>query len=163
MGTLQQDVLYSMRERVNVEAGERMMSCAGMQRLREECEPYWQSVCNTVAVAKAMGGYVPVDYTRPKGCPDYCGRMKARVLVDGVPCTPYVRMVRNARATLAQAYYKDVGMVNCQPSILAQKLRMHDIACPHLDLCVAKRSEMISMVSAACGVDRAQPRTSSLV
>ena len=71
MGTLQQDVLYSMRERVDVEAGERMMSCAGMQRLREECEPYWQSVCNTVAVTKAMGGYVPVDYTRPKGCPDH--------------------------------------------------------------------------------------------
>ena len=46
-------------------------------------------------------------------------------------------MVRNARATLAQAYNKDVGMVNCQPSILAQKLRMHDIACPHQDLYVA--------------------------
>ena len=148
------DVLYTLRERVDVEAGERMLASAGMRRLREDCEPYWQSVCNTLAVAKATGGYVTVVYSRPSGCPDYYGRMKANVAVQGVPCTPYVRMVRDARATMAGAHYVDVDMVNCQPAILAQKLRMHDVPCPLLDGYVTRRAEAIAEVSEACGVDR---------
>ena len=145
-------VLYTLKERVCVEAGERMLRSPGMQRLQMESEPYWQSICNAIYIAKATGGHIPVDYTRPPECPDYYGRMKVAAATDGVPCTPYVRMLRQARAVLAAPYYVDVDMVNCQPCIFAQKLKLHDIACPLLDRYVADRGACLEDVKRACGV-----------
>ena len=149
-----QDVLYSLQERVDVKVGDRLLASKGMRELRLESEGYWQSICNLVCVAKTLGGFIPVDYSRPSSCPDYYGRMKATCCVDGVPCTPYVRLVRQARAILAGAYYTDVDMVNCQPSIMSQKLRILDIPCPLLDHYVSDREKCIQEVVSSCKVDR---------
>ena len=147
----QDDVLYQLHERVDLAAAERLLASAGMRQLRVKSEAYWQSICNTVSVARALGGYVPVDYTRPSGCPDFYGRMRASVAVDGLPSVPYVRMVRGARAALAAPFYVDVDMVNCQPRLLAQKLALHEIACPHLDRYIAAREASITEVDVSCG------------
>jgi hypothetical protein len=148
-------VMFALKERVDLEACEKMLASAGMNKLRGDCEYYWKTLCNTYSVAKALGGYLPVEYTRPSVHPDFYGRMKADVVADGLTCTPYVRMMRDARAVMAGAYYFDVDMVNCQPTILAQKLAMHNIACPLLDRYVKERRACIAKVQTACGVDGA--------
>ena len=144
--------LYVLKERVSEEAGERLLQSRGMRELKRESEPYWQSICNTISIAKALGGHLTVSYTRPPESPDYYGRMKVCAMTEGAHCTPYVRMLRQARAVLAAPYYVDVDMVNCQPSIFAQKLKMHDIACPILDRYVSDRTGSLAEVQAACGV-----------
>ncbi len=108
---------------------------------------------DTVTVARATGGYVTVQYYLAEQQEGF-GRMKAHVAASGVGCVPFVRMRRVARAQLAASRYHDVDMVNCQPAILAQRLEMYAIPCPHLSRYVADREASIAEVVSACGVDR---------
>lgn len=144
---------FELLERVDVAAGESLLRSAGYGRLRETNEPMWRSLWETMSMAKALGGSLPVRYYMHEAQEGF-GRMKSEVMVTGVLAVPYVRMLREARAVLASAYYWDVDMANCQPWLLEQKLGQYKIPCPSLSRYVAHRDACILEVMTGCGVSR---------
>ena len=133
---------FTLWERVDVEAGERLLHSNGRAAVEaaynaRRKEPVdvappaaecgtpaehqrswldWSAVRQTVQLAKLLGGGLPVKYYRPEGAKDI-GRYRARVAVD-MSCPgaaagmPYVYMVREVRAVLAARWYWDVDVTN---------------------------------------------------
>lgn len=117
-------------------------------------EAYVRHIVETLSVGKALGGYLPVMYYLDS-CQDGFGRMKAEVQVDGTRhLLPYVYLQREVRGHLASRYYWDVDLVNCQPSIMLQRLDLLDIPCPLLNRYVNHRKESLEEVQTACQVSR---------
>ena len=159
-GGSQRKVYFELHERVNVDAGERLDGSQGMEKLKqtsqETGDQTYQRIMNTVGVAKGLGGFLPVRYYLHEAQEGY-GRMKCEVMVDGVSVMPYVHMMREVRAHLAEKYYWDVDMVNCQPSLLKQvldKAGPQPIPCPLLARYVCNREACLKEVVESCKVSR---------
>lgn len=146
-----------MRERVWAEGAERMLRSEGFARLREENNGQWSSINATVNLSKALGGYMPVRYYMHEAQEGF-GRLKSEVMVKGMRPMPYVRMRKEARASMASEYYWDVDMENCQASLLEQKLRQYKIACPMLTRYVEAREASVKEVMEASGVRREEAK-----
>lgn len=152
-------VHFDLRERVNVVLGQRLEGSVGMLELRHRVrddgggEDLHQRVLDTLGLANALGGYLPVRYYMHESQEGY-GRMKCEVMVKGISAIPYVHMKREIRAVLAAEYYWDIDMVNCQPALLRQKLEEIGIECPLLDKYVRQRDACLQEVMDGCGVTR---------
>ena len=149
--------MFQLRERVSLAGAETLLRSEGFAKLRETNETTWSAINTTVSLAKALGGYVPVRYYMHEAQEGF-GRMKSEVMVKGMRPLPYVRMQRAARAALASEYYWDVDMENCQPSLLEQKLRQYNIACPNLTRYVSARDASLHEVMSRCGVTREEAK-----
>ena len=151
--------VLDLLERFDVSA--RLEGSVEMERLRllmlSDCDSTYKRVFDTIGVAKALGGYLPVRYYMTDNQEGF-GRMKCEVLVEGISAIPYVHMKREIRAHLASEYYWDVDMVNCQPSLFKQLLDSADIPCPLLEKYVLHRDECLNEVMAMCGVTRDQAK-----
>ena len=146
--------LYELRERVDVASGHRLLRSAAMADLKLSDATTWTAIRDSIALATSLGGHLPVQYYKTAD-QEGLGRMKSRVMTTGFnTCIPFVRMKREARAHLASAYYRDVDIVNCHPSILAQRLEIDSIPCPLLNDYVDRRDECINEVMQACRVSR---------
>ncbi len=146
-------VVFELQEHLDLRAAAQMLGSTAMRALKETDAAAWKALSDTVAVARVTGGALSVRYYKDDQQEGF-GRMKARVEATGVGCIPFVHMRRAPRAQLAASRYYDVDMVNCQPSILAQKLESHRIPCPLLSRYVADRKNAIDEVSCCCRVDR---------
>jgi hypothetical protein len=124
-----------------------------MEALRSADSAYHKRIMDSVSLAKALGGYLPVRYYMHEAQEGY-GRMKCQVLVEGLHAIPFVHMKREVRAHLASAYYWDIDMVNCQPCIFRQKLARVGVASPLLDRYVVEREASLNQVMRTCSVAR---------
>jgi hypothetical protein len=147
------DIKYQYQELVDVSKCELVSGSPAMMRKSKEDPAAWNGLVNTMSVAKALGGYIPVTYYLLESQEGW-GRMRAEVMVDGLSAVPYVYMQRAVRGHLAARNYWDVDMVNCQPTILQQRLDLLDIPCPLLSRYVADREGCLEDVQKACGVSR---------
>ena len=152
-------VYFDLRERVDVELGQRLEGSVGMSELRRVArddgggEDAHQRILDTLGLASALGGHLPVRYYMHESQEGY-GRMRSQVMVDGISAIPYVHMKREVRAVLAGQFYWDVDMVNCQPSLLRQKFEEMGIQCPLLDKYVQQRDQCLQEIVEFCGVTR---------
>jgi hypothetical protein len=134
-----------------VEAGKRVVRSAAYARAKA-ADPSWPDYAALVAVAEALGGSVPVEYTRP----GRFGRFVGRVRVENGPDLPTAsRMKREIRAHLAAAHYLDLDMVfnnGAHPTILLQTLQHEGLAdsAPCLSRYVHDREECLREVVDAC-------------
>ena len=80
-------------------------------------------------------------------------------MVEGMQPTPYVRMIKEARAVLASKYYWDVDMVNRHPDLLSQQLAKYNIACPLLSRYISSREQSVQQVMDACQVTRDEAKS----
>ena len=143
-----------------MQAARHLLASPGMRRWREANEHAWRAIVDTIAVAGALGGHLPVRYYMHETKEGF-GRRKSMVMVDGefaTACVPYVRMMRAVRTVLAGALYWDVDMVNCQPCLLRQRLVQHGIPCPLLTRYVEGREACLLEVQQAACKACADPR-----
>ena len=145
------NTMFELRERIDVTVD--ISRSKHMVTMHRESESLHKAVLDTIGVAKSLGGYLPVRYYLDESQEGF-GRMKTEVIVKGLRVIPYVHMKREIRAHLAGEHYYDVDMVNCQPSLLRQKLELSGISCPLLDKYVSGRDACLSEVAASCKVSR---------
>jgi hypothetical protein len=153
--------LFLLREKVDLDAAALLDGSRQMELLRQNMSVHgdgtYKRLLDTIGIARALGGYLPVRYFMRETQEGF-GRMKCEVFVEGITATPYVHMKREVRAHLARKYYWDVDMVNCQPSLLRQKLGKCGIECPLLDKYVSTRDACLHEVTTSCGVTRDQAK-----
>lgn len=151
------DIIYEFRELIDPSLCERICKSPAIEEKLaagdDETTVYIQQIVETLSVGKALGGYLPVCYYLD-GDQEGFGRMKAEVQVEGARLLPYVYIQREIRGHLASKYYWDVDMVNCQPTILLQRLDVLDIESPLLKQYVEKRQQCLEEVQTACKVSR---------
>jgi hypothetical protein len=154
-----QEVQYVLHEVLDMEAGERLChSLPLLEKLQSEdleIRSKAQAIIHTVDLARSLGGYLPVQYYQDS-IQEGFGRMKAMVMVDGTNAVPFMRMQREVRGHLAYKSYWDVDMVNCQPTLLLQRLEVMDIPAPLLQRYVQNREDCIKEVQVATGASRDQ-------
>lgn len=138
---------------MNVASGMRLVGSVAMEGLRTRDAAGHKRIMDSISLANALGGYIPVRYYMHESQEGY-GRMKCQVLADGLHAVPFVHMKREVRAHLAEAYYWDVDMANCQPRLFKQKLDQLGVACPLLETYVAQRESCLREVMQACNVER---------
>jgi hypothetical protein len=95
-------------------------------------------------------GEVTVTYQAPDG--GALGRYRSRA--SGCSVSYAQGMSREVRSYLACDLYHDVDMVNAQPTLTAQLMARHGVACPQLHSYVRERDRWLGLVEEGCGVGR---------
>lgn len=144
---------FELRERLNVTSGMHLVGSVAMEGLRSQDAAGHKRIMDSISLAKALGGHIPVRYYMHESQEGY-GRMKCQVLADGLHAVPFVHMKREVRAHLAEAYYWDVDMVNCQPCLFKQKLDQLGVSCLLLETYVTQRESCLREVISTCSVPR---------
>ena len=147
-------IVYTLHERIDVEAGMRLLSSPPMRDMSRTDTAAWRGYSNAVGLAKQLGGYLPVRYFLRQDKLGF-GRYSCEVSVQGCVGIPmYARMMREVRAHLAASTYWDVDMVNSSPALLLQTFDMYAIDAPLLRRYVEHRDECLREVMDACEVGR---------
>lgn len=154
------EVIYEFQELFDASLTERICTSPAMKKKLASPDDgaYGMQLVETMSVAKALGGALPVSYYLDSSQEGF-GRMKAEVQVDWSTgdknkLLPYVYMQREVRGHLAAKNYWDVDMVNCQPSILLQRLDLLAIESPMLKRYVENRQECLEEIQTVCKVPR---------
>lgn len=90
---------------------------------------------------RTNGNRVPIQYGFGKGC--------ASLKVGRISPQPHLGLAvfpGDIRASLAQKFYWDIDIVNCQPVICSQLARKFSLATPALDEYIEKREEILDEI-----------------